>query len=121
MSKETEITVRHLDAIAIIDIAGNLDISCAYRLKDVVTRVAGGTHEGVIINMGAVPYLDSSGIGVLVYANSLYRSNGTRLCIAGVTGSPRQVLELTKLTGFLPLSEDEASAIRDVRTQSPAR
>lgn len=116
MSTDTKITVWQQNGFSIIDIVGNLDLSCAYKLKEVVTRVAGGTAEGVVIDLAEVPYLDSSGIGVLVYANSLYRSNETSLRIAGVHGSPRQVLELTKLTGFLPLTDSVATALEEMRS-----
>jgi anti-sigma B factor antagonist len=115
MSTATEITVQQQEGFSIIDIVGNLDLQCAYKLKEVVTRVAGGSTDGVVIDLSAVPYLDSSGIGVLVYANSLYRSNETTLRITGVHGSPRQVLELTKLTGFLPLSDSVATALEEMK------
>ena len=55
-----------------------------------------------VINLEKVEYIDSSGIGALLHVFAELKKSGMRLRIAGVKGSVKKVIELTKLSGYLP-------------------
>ncbi len=65
-----------------------------------------------IINLGEVDYIDSSGIGALIHICSTIKKLNYRLAIANIHGSVKKVIELTKLTGYFPISPSLEDAIR---------
>lgn len=111
-----EITQRTADSFIIIDVAGDLDLYNAKSLKEAVNQAVSSRIGGLILNLEKVKYIDSRGIGVLIYCNSLLKSNLTPLRIAHVHGSVRRVVELTKLYEFLPIVESEEIALEQLRT-----
>ena len=51
----------------------------------------------VVLNLNAVNYIDSSGVGTLVGLHMSVESAGGQLKLAGLTGRVRDVLAITKL------------------------
>ena len=66
--------------------------------------------ERFIINLENVDYIDSSGIGALIYICSTIKKMGLKLVITNIHGSVKKVIELTKLMGYFPITPtiDEA-------------
>lgn len=68
-------------------------------------------HLNVVVNLGAITFIDSSGLGMLVRlaATTKHTPAGVRFC--GANEQIRKVLELTKLTGVLSMHATEVDAI----------
>jgi anti-sigma B factor antagonist len=62
--------------------------------------------------MDDVEYIDSSGIGALIYITSTVKKMSLRLAITNVHGSVKKVIELTKLTNFFPITADLDEAVK---------
>ncbi|HNW33332.1 MAG TPA: STAS domain-containing protein [Candidatus Ozemobacteraceae bacterium] len=83
---------------------GELDVHQAKTLKSVVMEAI---EEGVwtyVIEMGRVGYIDSSGLGMLVYLKKEILRNQGRLVISKPTEAVLNVFRLTKLNEFFELS-----------------
>ncbi len=107
-----EIVCRERDFIAILDIQGEIGLYSAPEIKDKIQGFISENKCNVIINLGEVSYIDSSGIGALISSlSSLKKSNGG-MKIINVLSTVRKVFELTKLVSFFEIydSEDEAIA-----------
>lgn len=100
--------------VHIIDVKGDLDLYNSHKLKESVNELVAWKIGGLILNFEQVDYIDSSGVGVLIYSNSLLKSNQTPFHIIQVHGSVRRVIELTKLIGFLPITETEEAALNQI-------
>jgi anti-sigma B factor antagonist len=61
-----------------------------------------------------VNYVDSSGIGALLSINHLLAKDGRQLRIASVTQTVQNLMNITRLTGFLPISKTVAEAIEAI-------
>ncbi len=61
-------------------------------------EVSNGLH---IMDLTGVPYIDSAGLGLLVSHYVRCQARGVRLVLAGVTPRVIQLLEMTKVDGFL--------------------
>jgi anti-anti-sigma factor len=55
-----------------------------------------------ILDLTEVPYIDSAGLGMIVSHYVRCQSGGVRLVLAGVNPRVIQLLEMTKVDGFLP-------------------
>lgn len=108
MTLETE----QLDGdIHVVALGGDMDLYSANRVKESVVSLWEQGHTRLIIDMGELNYVDSSGIGMLLYVYSSSQKRSYQVVFCGAKGSVARVIELTKLYGFLPLEHDREAAI----------
>jgi anti-sigma B factor antagonist len=61
-----------------------------------------GQHALHILDLTEVPYMDSAGLGMIVSHYVRCQGRGVRLVVAGASPRVIQLLEMTKVDGFLP-------------------
>ncbi len=107
-----ELKIRKSGENYIIDVNGEMDLYNSYRLKELVMKMLEKKVERFIVNLEQVDYIDSSGIGALIYICSTIKKMNLRLVITNIHGSVKKVIELTKLMGYFPITPtiDEALA-----------
>jgi anti-anti-sigma factor len=86
-------------------VAGELDLATAPALHDAVTRILGDAAEppSVVIDLGEVSFLDSSGLGALLRARADVLAAGGRLTLGPVAPGPRRVIAIAGLAGTFGL------------------
>jgi anti-sigma B factor antagonist len=72
--------------------------------------VANGTRN-IVLNLGDVTYIDSSGIGELVSAFTTVSNNGGNLKLLNLTKRVQDLLQITKLYTVFEVFNDEAAAV----------
>tara|TARA_B100000614_G_scaffold141398_1_gene125590 strand:+ start:772 stop:1119 length:348 start_codon:yes stop_codon:yes gene_type:complete len=95
----------------LLSVAGEMDLYNVPEFKSAVNDLLEAGAPGLISDFGELTYIDSSGIGALLYAFSQGKTRNRGICFANVTGSVRTVIELTSLLGFLPIEESVDAAI----------
>ncbi len=105
-----ELKIRKHTETYIIDVNGEMDLYNSYKLKELVMKMLEKKVDQFVINMENVDYIDSSGIGALIFICSTIKKMNLRLFISNVHGSVKKVIELTKLMGYFPMAAtvDEA-------------
>lgn len=93
---------------------GEMDLYNAEEFKQTIATLMTSGPEPVIIDLSQLTYIDSSGIGALLYTVTQSKARQTAVCFTGVTGSVRTVIELTSLLGFLPIEDSVEAAVRFV-------
>ena len=83
----------------------------SYKLKELVMKMLEKKVVNFIINLEHVDYIDSSGIGALIYICSTIKKMNLKLSITNVHGSVKKVIELTKLMGYFPIANTVEEAI----------
>jgi anti-sigma B factor antagonist len=109
-----ELKIRKNETIYIIDVLGEMDLYNSYKLKELFMKMIEKKIEKYIINMENVAYIDSSGIGALIYITSTIKKMSLRLSITNVHGSVKKVIELTKLSSFFPILPNLEEAIKSM-------
>jgi len=100
------------NSVTILDINGEIDLYNAPEIKKTIKgNIDQGKHN-IIVNLGKVGYIDSSGIGVLISSLSQLKKVGGGMKIINVQASVKKVFELTKLTSFFDIFESEQEAIQ---------
>ncbi|MDR1143937.1 MAG: anti-sigma factor antagonist [Spirochaetaceae bacterium] len=107
-----ELKIRKNAAIYIIDVLGEMDLYNSYKLKELLMKMIEKKIEQFVINMEDVEYIDSSGIGALIYITSTIKKMNLKLGITNVHGSVKKVIELTKLSGFFPIVPTLEEAVK---------
>ena len=92
--------------------------SAAYRhsIRDLVDR----GHTRIVMEMGRVEFVDSSGLSVLVSAVKAARSAGGDVVLSALTPQVQALVELTRLHHLFEIFADEASAVCYLNTESAA-
>ena len=92
---------RHEDTITVVP-EGDVGIETVDVLREVLRSVIDSRRGGDIdIDMTAVTFLDSSGIGVLIAAQRAAAARDTRLTLSRPGPMVRMVLEVAHLDGVL--------------------
>jgi anti-sigma B factor antagonist len=109
-----ELKIRKHSETYIIDVDGEMDLYNSYKLKELAMKMLEKKIERFIVNMDKVTYIDSSGIGALIYICSTMKKMNLKFIIANIHGSVKKVIELTKLTGYFPIANSIEEAIKQI-------
>jgi len=71
-------------------IEDDLDASYVTRVRPIIERLAEAT-EDVVLDMSKVEFVDSSGLGILVFLHKKLMAKGHKLKIVGLKGQPLQL------------------------------
>jgi len=69
-------------------------------------KLADKAYNALVMDLSGVPFIDSSGIGMLVALNSKVYSAGKKLYLLTPTEQVRKTLELVKLSSFFDFIVD---------------
>ena len=106
-----ELKIRKSGEVYIIDVNGEMDLYNSYKLKELVMKMLEKNVKNFIINLEQVDYIDSSGIGALIYICSTMKKMNLKFAISNVHGSVKKVIELTKLMGYFPIANSVEEAL----------
>jgi anti-sigma B factor antagonist len=85
----------------IVSLDGDLDIVTSEDVKRQIATLVEIGNSTVTIDMGAVDFVDSSGLGALVAVHQLAVARGSHLVVRSVPSRVRQLLALTRLDDLL--------------------
>jgi anti-sigma B factor antagonist len=85
-------------AVTVLTVAGEIDVATAPELRERIVELVNGGVYNLVIDMAAVEFCDSTGLGVLVGGLKRVRSHDGSLTLINVRDSVRRLFELTKLT-----------------------
>jgi anti-anti-sigma factor len=102
----------------VVRLRGQLDILFAPELREVLLD-AGARHRNVVLDMGDVRLLDSTGMGQLVQAKLLAERRGGRLCLVAPSAFILTVLETMRLAAEFPVFPVTAAALDWLETVRP--
>ena len=104
------------DKLAVIKVRGDVDIYTAPQLRETIHKVVDAGRSDVIVDLGGVDFIDSTGLGVLIGGLRRARERGGELVIASPSERVRRILEITDLRRIFRIfkTADEAiSALRE--------
>ena len=68
-----------------------------------------------IVDLGEVPYIDSTGLAFLVELYKILQDRGGQLVVAGANARVREVLSITRIGELIPAFENQESAVVALR------
>jgi anti-sigma B factor antagonist len=84
-------------------------------LREAVKDLIAKGQKKILLNLGDVTYIDSSGIGELVSAFTSVRNQGGELKLLNLTKKVHDLLQITKLYTVFDIKDDEASAVQSYK------
>jgi anti-sigma B factor antagonist len=108
--------IRHIGDVAVLDISGRITLGEGnVMLREIVRDLADKGHKKIVLNLGEVQYVDSSGVGELVKTHTTIRNQGGQLRLVNLNQRLNDLLQMTRLSAVFDIEKDEASAIRSLR------
>jgi anti-sigma B factor antagonist len=105
-------TTRQVGDVTILDISGRITLGEGnIALREIVRELADKGHKQIVLNLGEVHYIDSSGVGELVRTHTTLRNQSGQLKLANCSKRVQDLLHMTRLSAVFDIHKDEASAI----------
>ncbi len=106
------IASRELDGVTVLDLSGRITLGeGSVQLRDAIRDLIAKGQSRILLDLGEVSYIDSSGLGELVSAYTTAKNQGATLKLLKLTKKVHDLLQLTKLYTVFEIFDDEASAI----------
>jgi anti-sigma B factor antagonist len=113
---------RHIGDVAVLDISGRITLGEGnVMLREIVRELADKGNKKIVLNLGEVQYVDSSGVGELVKVHTTLRNQGGQLRLVNLNKRVNDLLQMTRLSTVFDIERDEASAIRSLGGDVPSQ
>ena len=115
------IRIRQAGIVSLVDVSGRLTSFETGALRDSISGLLKQGHKDIILNLTALQYLDSSGIGELarVYVSVVKQSG--QMKVIGLSSKIEEVLKITHLYQVFPEFPDEQAALQSFPENRPKR
>lgn len=108
-----QVTNRVVGDVSVVDVVGRITLGeGASALRENIRGLVGKGNKKILLNLGDVSYIDSSGIGELVSGFTTVTNQGGVLKLLGLTKRVKDLLQITKLYTVFEVFDDEATAVR---------
>jgi anti-sigma B factor antagonist len=98
--------------VVLVDVGGKITLGDgSVAIREAVKKLVADGNKNIVLNLGEVTYIDSSGIGELVSAFTTVSNSGGNLKLLNLTKRVQDLLQITKLYTVFEVFNDEASAV----------
>jgi anti-sigma B factor antagonist len=109
-------THRDAGAVTVVDFSGRITLGDGSALlRKTLRDLLEEKRTRIVLNLGDVDYIDSSGIGELVSGYTSVKNRGGELKLLNLTKKVHDLLQITKLYTVFDVHSDEQAAVRSFR------
>jgi anti-sigma B factor antagonist len=109
---DINIAERQAGDVTILDLNGKVTIGeGSVALRNAIRRLLGEGKNKILLNLGGVGYIDSSGIGELVSSFTAVNKEGGTLKLLNLTQKIQDLLAITKLLTVFDVFDSEGDAL----------
>jgi anti-sigma B factor antagonist len=105
------LATREVDGRAVVAVGGEIDVYTAPKLRDQITELVGAGAYNIVIDLEAVEFLDSTGLGVLVGGLKKVRAHDGSLELICSQERLLKIFRITGLAKVFTIHDSEASAL----------
>ncbi|HXD20202.1 MAG TPA: STAS domain-containing protein [Vicinamibacterales bacterium] len=112
---------RVVGSVTVLDLAGKLVLGDGDTLlKDKIHSLVFQDRKNIVLNLGGVSYVDSSGLGSMVASFVTAKNNGGHVKLLNLTSRLQDLLAIAKLLTVFETFDTEADAVRSFPAQATA-
>ena len=109
---QLNIKERQAGDVTILDLSGKITIGeGSVQLREAVRGLLDEGKKSILLNLGDVSYVDSSGIGELVSSYTTTNNQGGQLKLLNLTKKIQDLLMITKLLTVFETHDSEEAAL----------
>jgi anti-sigma B factor antagonist len=106
-----------IDNIQILALSERLDASCSNDLKEIVQGMIEGNQIKLLINLGKVSFIDSSGLGTLITCLKNISKAGGQLKITELCANVKSVFDMTRMDRVFEIFDTNEAALKSFKLQ----
>lgn len=108
-----QLKTRKVDSVNVVDINGKITLGEGnVILRDTIRNLLARGEKKILLNLGDVTYIDSSGIGELVSSFTTTTNQGGQLKLLNLTKKVQDLLQITKLLTVFEVFNNETEALQ---------
>jgi len=92
------------------ELEGELDLYSTSELRTKILQAFDSDRTRMVLDLSKLTYLDSSGVGILIFILQTLRVKKGKLKVIGLSGTPRKVLEMSNIISLIPMASTRQEA-----------
>ena len=109
------IKLKKNDNIYVIELDGELDLYNAYKVKTLYAKMAEKGINSIILDLEKLDYLDSSGLGSIIYIFSDIKSHNGKLSLCHLNGTPKNLIQMIRLDKLFLIADTIEESVEQVK------
>ena len=115
------ISTQQVGGITVVNISGRIVLGEENAaLRELVRDLLSKGHKQILLNLGDVNYIDSTGVGTLVGALASVKKQNGELKLLNLTNKVRDIMQITKLYTVFEILNYEDEGIKSFRQSAAA-
>ncbi len=105
-------SIRDLGDIRVIELSGKITIGAGdVKLRELITQAVEDDKNNIVLDLGGVTAIDSSGIGEMVACYTTVTKRGGQLKLMHLSPKITDILQVTQLITVFDVFDDEREAL----------
>jgi anti-sigma B factor antagonist len=104
-ARPLQVQAKETSGRAVVHVAGDVDLRSSPQLRDQLLELARDADGDLLVDLSEVSYMDSSGVGTMVFVKREVEKSGGRMVLIRLQPRVRSVFEITHLTKFFKIVE----------------
>lgn len=105
----TDTTIQRTEKLAdglLVTLSGDIDLSRSPSLRHELLELVKQQPKRLVVDLSAVPYMDSSGVATLIEALQHQRKAGAKMVLCGLQPKVRSIFEIARLDAVFKIVTD---------------
>ena len=116
-----KINIRHMEGVTVLEVSGRIVLGeGGIVFRDSFQDVLKAGTQKLVVDLGGVTYMDSSGLGELTNAYTSAKARGCDVKLARLTRKLDDLMQITKLATVFDIYSDEVEAVASFSSYQPA-
>lgn len=112
--------IRSVGSTPVIDLQGKITLGeTSTQVREATEQLLAQGKSKILLNMSAVPYVDSAGLGAIASCHVKARGAGGGISLFQVTERVSELLQLTRLNEKLSIFPNEEAALASIGASTP--
>jgi len=111
MSESPSTNIQWEDKTAVVEVSGDIDLHRSLALQEQLLGLLQKKPDAIIVDLGGVDYMDSSGVASLVKLLSRTRKTSVQLTLVGLTAKVQSIFEITRLDNVFDIRATRQEAM----------
>ena len=110
---DLELETSQHDGVAVLTLRGEIDVYTAPRMRQAIVDLVDAGSLNIVVDMGMVDFLDSTGLGVLVEGLKRVRTRGGNLSLVVTQDKIVKIFDITGLNKAFPIFSSLEDALKE--------
>ena len=112
--------IRQRNGAVVLDLTGDIDGNADPALRTLYHEAVTASPTTVVLNFEGVGYINSTGIALIVGLLAEARRSHQTVLASGLSPHYQEIFQVTRLSDFMPMFQNEEAALAGTASPAPA-